>query len=266
MYEVEAKKLEQKNAIEQLRWDLENRFGFSEILNDALMKRFQQFLEDTDHSDEQGRIIYWAVATQEPAGKALPEMRKVQVRLTLFHPDEIITLRQEGVAAVRKKRIMRITCEAKEQGGYLTQEDLAILLGNSPRTIRYDIKEIRNDGIDVPTRGQMKDIGKGVSHKAKIVLEYLKGYGYSEIRRRTHHSDESIDRYVRDFSRVVYLLEQGESTPRIRQTTRLSESLIREYKQIYEEYSEHDYPKIKELLQKTVSKKRLHEKNTGGGP
>ena len=264
MYGVETKRLEKKNAIEQLRWDLENRFGFSEILNDALMKRFQQYLEDTNHPDEQGRIIYWAVSAQEPSGKAQPEMRKVQVRLTLFHPDDITTLRQEGVAAVRKKRIMRITCEAKDQGGYLTQEDLAILLGNSPRTIRYDIKEIRNDGIDVPTRGQMKDIGKGVSHKAKIVLEYLKGYGYSEIRRRTHHSDESIDRYVRDFSRVVYLLEQGESIPRIRQTTRLSESLIHEYKQIYEEYSEHDYPRMKELLQGAILKKRLHEKKTGG--
>ncbi|MBA3045017.1 MAG: DUF1670 domain-containing protein [Euryarchaeota archaeon] len=264
MYEVETKKLEKKNAIEQLRWDLENRFGFSEILNDALMKRFQQYLGDTDHSDEQGRIIYWAVATQEPAGKAQPEMRKVQVRLTLFHPDDINILRQEGVAAVRKKRIMRITCEAKEQGGYLTQEDLAILLGNSPRAIRYDIKEIRNDGIEVPTRGQMKDIGKGVSHKAKIVLEYLKGYGYSEIKRRTHHSEESIDRYIRDFSRVVYLLQHEESISRIRQTTRLSESLIIEYKQIFEEYSEHDYPRLEELFQKMPQKKGVHEKQRGG--
>ena len=263
MYEVEADKLEKKNATEQLRWDLENRFGFSEILNDALMKRFQQYLEDTDHSDEQGRMIYWAVATQEPAGKAQPEMRKVQVRLTLFHPDDITTLRQEGVAAVRKRRIMRITCEAKEQGGYLTQEDLAILVGNSPRTIRNDIKEIRNNGIEIPTRGQMKDIGKGVSHKVKIVLEYLKGYGYSEIKRKTHHSEESIDRYIRDFSRVVYLIEHNESIPRIRQITRLSESLIMEYKQIFEEYSEHDYPRIKELLQKTPPKKRVHEKQRG---
>jgi len=261
---VEVKKLEMKNALEQLRWDLENRFGFSEILNDALMKRFQLFLEETNHSDEQGRITYWAVGAQEPAGRAQPEMRKVQVHLTLFHPDDITTLKEEGVAAVRKKRIIRITCEAKEQGGYLTQEDLAILMGNSPRTIRYDIKEIRNDGIEVPTRGQMKDIGKGVSHKAKIVLEYLKGYGYSEIKRRTHHSEESIDRYVRDFSRVVYLLEHDEPIPRIRQTTRLSEKLIHEYKQIYEQYSEEDYPRLKEVLEQTPTKKRLHGKQRGG--
>ena len=260
MYDVEAEKLEQKNALQQLRWDLENKFGFSEILNDALMKRFRQYLEDTNHLDEQGRIYYWAVSAQEPAGKSQPEMKKIQSRLTLFHRDDISVLRQEGVAAVRKKRIMRITQEAKEQGGYLTQEDLAILLGNSPRTIRSDIKEIRNDGIEVPTRGQMKDIGKGVSHKTKIVLEYLKGYGYAEIKRRTHHSEESIDRYIRDFSRVVYLFNQGESIPRIRQTTRLSESLILEYQHLFEEYSEYDYPRMKEVLQKTVFKKRLHDR------
>jgi len=40
----------------------------------------------------------------------------------------------------------------------------------------------------------MKDIGKGVSHKAKIVEEYLKGYEYSEIKRRIHHSEDSIGR------------------------------------------------------------------------
>ena len=183
MYDIEAEKLEQKNALQQLRWDLDNKFGFSEILNDALMKRFQPYLEDTNQHDEHGRTFYWAVSAQEPAGKSQPEMKKIQTRLTLFHPNDISVLRQECVAAVRKKRIMRITHEAKEQGGYLTQEDLAILICNSPRTIRYDIKEIRQEGIDVPTRGQMKNLGKGVSHKAKIVLEYLKGYGYAEIKR-----------------------------------------------------------------------------------
>lgn len=262
MYEIETEKLEQKTALEQLRWDLDNKFGFSEILNDALMKRFQHYLEEITQIDEQGRIIYWAVSAQEPAGKSQSEMKKIQVRLTLFHPDDIQVLRQEGIASVRKNRIMRITQEAKEQNGYLTQEDLAILLCNSPRTVRYDINEIRQEGINVPTRGQMKDIGKGVSHKAKIVLEYIKGYGYTEIKQRTHHSEESIDRYIRDFSRVVYLLEQGESIPRIRQITRLSESLILEYQQIFQEYSKYEYPRMKELLQR-VQKKQFDRKKNG---
>lgn len=265
MYDIEAEKLQQKNALEQLRWDLDNKFEFSEILINALMKRFQQFLEDSNHIDEQGKILYWATAADEPPGRPQQEMKKIQVRLTLTHPDDIKILRESGIRAVRRKRIMRISIEAKEQGAHLTQEDLAILLCNSPRTIRNDIQQIREEGIDVPTRGQMKDIGKGVSHKAKIVTDYLKGYTYPEIRLRTHHSDESIDRYIRDFSRVVYLLEKKVTVIRIRQVTRMSESLVREYKQIYEEFSEQDCPRLKEILKTVSSKKRLH-KNRRGAP
>ena len=102
--------------------------------------------------------------------------------------------------------------------------------------------------ITVPTRGQIKDIGKGVSHKAKIVEEYLKGYEYSEIRRKTHHSDASIDRYIRDFLRVVYLASKDENISKIRQVTRLSERLIQEYLELYEKFSQEDCPRLKDLI------------------
>jgi len=255
MYDTEAEKLSLKNGLEHLGWDLENKFGFSEILIEALMKRFQQFLEESNNIDEEGRILYWATAASEPSGKTQKEMEKVRIHLSLSHPDDIKVLKESGIRAVRRKRIMRITNEAKEQNTFLTQEDLALLLCNSPRTIRYDIKQIRDEGIEVPTRGQMKDIGRGVSHKAKIVQEYLKGYTYPEIRTRTHHSDESIERYIRDFSRVIYLHEKKEPVIIIRQVTRLSESLVREYLQIYSEFSETDCPRLKEILEKTPLKK-----------
>jgi len=265
MYDIETEKLSLKNGLEQLRWDLENRFGFSEILIEALMRRFRQFLEESRNIDGEGKILYWATAASEPSGKTLREMEKVRINLSLSHPDDIKILKESGIGAVRKKRIMRITNEAKEQNTFLTQEDLALLLCNSPRTIRYDIKHIRDEGIEVPTRGHMKDIGKGVSHKAKIVREYLKGYTYPEIRTRTHHSDESIERYIRDFSRVIYLHEKEEPVIRIRQVTRLSESLVREYLQIYKKFSYTDCPRLKEILEKTPLKK-VRIGNEGGGP
>ena len=40
--------------------------------------------------------------------------------------------------------------------------------------------------------------------------DYLKGYEYSEIRRRIDHSDEFIDRYIRDFLRVIYMTNRDE--------------------------------------------------------
>lgn len=265
MYDGEAEKLKHKNALEQLRWDLENRFEFSEILVDALMRRFQLFIEENDVVDEQGRLTYWATSADQPPGRSQGEMRKVQVRLTLCHPEDIDILQHGGTKAVRKRRIMRMASEAMEQGALLTQEDLALLLCNSPRAIKYDVREIREEGIEVPTRGYMTDIGRGVSHKVRIVEHYLRGLGYPEIQRRTQHSQESIERYVRDFSRVAYLLERDEPVERIRQVTGLSESLVREYQRIHEDFSEEDFPRMKEVLA-GVRKKSLERKKRGGSP
>jgi hypothetical protein len=37
-------------------------------------------------------------------------------------------------------------------------------------------------GIVVPTRGEIQDIGPTVSHKSKIIELYLKGYEYTDIK------------------------------------------------------------------------------------
>ena len=102
MYDGEAEKLKHKNALEQLRWDLENRFEFSEILVDALMRRFEMFLEENDFVDEQGRITYWATADDQPPGRTQGEMKKVRVRLTLCHPEDITLLQQGGTPEMRE--------------------------------------------------------------------------------------------------------------------------------------------------------------------
>lgn len=249
MQDTLIEKLEQKDALHQLEWDLKNKFDFSDILSEALMKRIQLFLEENNPQDlGVGQIPYWGVVSGEPSGKPMDELEKARVTLILYHPDDLAVLREQGIRALRQCKVMRLTVEAKDQGVLLTQEDLALLLCCTVRTIRNDVRELRDQGILVPTRGQIKDIGKGVSHKARIVEEYLKGYEYSEIERRTHHSAGSIDRYIRDFSRVAYLTQRGEDLHKIRQVTRLSERLIQEYQALYTEFSGQDCQRLEEIL------------------
>ena len=57
-----------------------------------------------------------------------------------------------------EQRIVRITHEALDQGGLLTQADLAVLLGESPRTIGRRIKALSEEGIIVPTKSTRMDI------------------------------------------------------------------------------------------------------------
>ena len=175
-----------------------------------------------------GQMTVLAVSADDPPGRPIGECKRVPVNLTMDSADDLEALRQ-GVAALRRSKIQRLTRESQEQGALLTQEDLARLLCASRSTIKRDVAHLRSEGVDVPTRGQMKDIGRGVSHKTCIVRDWLAGCTFSEIKRRRWHALGSIERYCLDFQRVARLHVHGLSVAEIRVTTGLSERLIQEY-------------------------------------
>lgn len=193
---------------------------------------FQQmhsyFARYLGQAQEIGQMTFLAVSADSPPGQPVAACERVTIRLTLDSPDDLTAFSQ-GVATLRRSKIQRLTQEAQEQGVLLTQEDLARLLCTSRSTIKRDIAELRRAGTDVPTRGQVKDIGRGVSHKSQIVGDWLAGYTFSQIQQRRWHSLGSIERYCRDFQRVVHLQHHGLSVAEIRPSTGLSERLIGEY-------------------------------------
>ena len=145
-----------------------------------------------------------------------------------------IAYASHGRIDLLKHRIVRITNQAFDQGGVLTQADVSIILGESLRTVSRRINDLKNEGIVVPTRGNRKDIGPGISHKTKIVEMYLMGYDFSEIKRRTRHSSESISRYLKDFARIVVLKEKGHTLNEMRIIVGHSEHLINQYLELQE--------------------------------
>lgn len=175
-----------------------------------------------------GQMTFLAVSAASPPGQPVRACQRKAITLTLDSPDDLIALGQ-GTAELRRSKIQRLTQEAREQGALLTQEDLARLLCTSRSTIKRDIAQLRATGEDVPTRGQVKDIGRGISHKSQIVGDWLAGYTFSQIQKRRWHTLSSIERYCCDFQRVVHLHHHGLSVADIRQSTGLSERLIGEY-------------------------------------
>jgi biotin operon repressor len=180
-----------------------------------------------------GQMTFLAVSGDTPPGRPIAGCKRVPINLTLDGADDLEAL-CHGVAALRRSKIQRLTREAQEQGALLTQEDLARLLCTSRSTIKRDIAQLRSEGVDIPTRGQIKDIGKGTSHKGRIVEDWLAGYTFSQIQQRRRHTLHSIERYCGDFQRVVRLHGRGLSVAEMRMGTGLSERLIREYLELYE--------------------------------
>jgi hypothetical protein len=160
---------------------------------------------------------------------------------------------------------LRITEEAYIQGGLLTQEDIGRLLQVISRTIREDIGELQRDGNLVRTRGNEHDIGRGISHKSRIIELYLKGYTYEEIMRKSRHSAHSIKRYVSSFGRLLLIKSHGiKNVSEISRLLYQSERLTKEYLQLYEKYKKGEHwPKIyQELLEQL---KALYPAKKKGG-
>jgi hypothetical protein len=151
--------------------------------------------------------------------------------------EDLEILGQFGVQGLRRARVLRATEEAVDQGGVLTQEDLARLCQSDVRTIRRDVVALRREGHWVPTRGVVKEIGRGQSHKAKIVELYLRRMTYSEIVQRARHSPGAVKRYVETFGRVVVLWDKGvREAGEIGFIVGISERLAREYLRLRERY------------------------------
>lgn len=98
--------------------------------------------------------------------------------------------------------------QARGQGGLLTQEDLSEILMCDPPTIRRDIKDLKDRGVVLPTRGQQQDIGPGVSHRALAVQKWLEGKEPVEIARLIRHRVASVEAYLEKFKRVTWLARE----------------------------------------------------------
>lgn len=191
---------------------------------------------------EKGKLVTTVISSKAKHGPRLKELPMVEVTLTLnkCQDDEEIR-RIQGKKALRQHQILRMLDECLEQGGTLTQEDLADIIKCDPRTIRRDIKQLRKNGFSVPTRGIVKDIGPSVSHKTKIVELYLERKTYTEISRISKHSPSSIKRYLKHFSQVVLLKSKKLSTKEIAYTIGISNRLVKEYIELYLRYNSSEY-------------------------
>src|SRR5262249_40382980 len=184
------------------------------------------------------RVRLLVVAASEPAGKPLKECQKVQAELTLDAGKEDYKVRRDyGVEGLRRCRILRLTTEAREQGGLLSYEDLAFRLFNCGlRTIVRDVQALRRREIEVPSRGQQRDIGPGQTHRVLAVRLYLQGHEPNEIARRLYHTLGSIENYVTTFARVAILINKHYVDDEIAFVIRRSSSLVAGYRKLSVEF------------------------------
>lgn len=243
-------RLKSKDARDAIIQKLATDFNLTPIIAEAYFQQFSFYFEQhANISLSTGEVAYEAVAAEEPAGKHIRLTRKVTVRLKLidFNTD-LEALANYGLAGLRRHRLARLTRQAYDQYALLSYEDLAMILTTSPATVRRDVQHLRRQGQFIMTRGTKHDMGPGLSHKTIILDLYFNGYTFSEIERKTNHSETSVKRYLADFIQVAALYQQNFTENQIRLIAKKSNRLVREYIGLYQTYDKQDNQRLRELL------------------
>jgi hypothetical protein len=228
-------------------------FEASAIL-DSVHKIYGDFF-NTNGTIKPGQIQFVVTGVENGPSKPLKEAQMVTVTLTLDAGNEDLDIkRAKGVIALRQHRLQRICNEAIMQGGLLTIEDLANrILNCGERTLVRDIRSLKNEGIILPLRSTIKDMGRTLSHRVIIIEKWLQGHEYDQISQSTNHSIDAIANYIRKFKQVVSLAEENYEVHTIAFLAQISKPLAEEYIKIWHNA---DMVSIrKEELQTTLKKR-----------
>ncbi len=249
-----------KSSEGEFIWELENSYELSPKLSEQILLTAKESLL-REYQLKEGQIELTVISIEERAGKTIEKLEKKRVRLTIDNGiEDIEVLQSYGRIGLRQTKIQRITQEAIEQRGVLSQEDISKYLSVSIRTIKRDISEIKKRGIEVITRGHLHNIGRGQTHKVKIIGMYLDGKMYSEIKLTTRHSIGAIKRYIESFTKVVMARSKGIYIAKeIGLVTGLSEGLVKQYNELIKQSKKDKIRKenLKDLIERNSYRERI---------
>jgi hypothetical protein len=243
-------RLPEKSWLHALQVELQYGYSLSPVEAEVLARRVQQMIDERSGMDRAtGQITYQAIALSEPAGKPLATCRKVAVQLTVLADDDAEVLAKHGSEALRRLRVHRLVTEAQLQGGALSQEDLSLLLGLSLKSIKRIFASYRAQGQRLLSRGELCDIGPGVSHKVPVIRKYVQDLSLPDIAQQLgHHGLQSMTRYLRHFALVMVLQDRGLTPEQMHSVVGISLSLIEQYRQLYQELQRPEYERTLERL------------------
>ena len=105
-----------------------------------------------------------------------------------------------------------------------------MLLGVCDAVVSQYVQEIQTEGHLLPTRGNIHDLSGAITHKREIITLYLQGYLTPEIALKTNHSKEAVDRYIKDYHRVLILWQHDINDPdKISHLSRLAKRVVLQY-------------------------------------
>lgn len=177
-----------------------------------------------------GQCLWNAVSLQTRADS--PHLQLVPVVLTLVDQQDIAHWEAGApIGQVRQHALARILEEAYQQGGLLSMRDVGLLTWQHEEAFTRHRRawEEQHQRL-LPHPGTLQDMGSCITHKRAIVVKVV--YEHQDphqVALQTRHSQQAVDRYLKDFHRVRTCYRERPDLDFIHQVTGLSKHLIRQY-------------------------------------
>lgn len=188
---------------------------------------------------QSGQCLWNAVAIDTRADSQ--RLRLVPVVLTLVDAQDIARRAAgESPTRIAQDAVARLLEEAYQQGALLSMRDLALLTGHREGTITgYRRAWEAVHGRLLPHPGTLQDMGTCLTHKTAIVVKAVyEGRDTRQVALETKHTQQAVDRYLKDFHRVRTCYRHTPDRDFICQVTGMSAFLVDQYITLIEKHEE----------------------------
>ncbi|HYQ84360.1 MAG TPA: DUF1670 domain-containing protein [Rubrobacter sp.] len=204
-----------------------------DLCAEMLVQVIGQHLQPREHLSH-GQVLWTAIAVEDRPRRhqRLRDCKLVPVVLDLSTSEDIdLRLERKGTSERLLARALRLCRQAYEQGGLLSNCDLAELLNTHDAQIAHVLAaHERKTKVLVPRRATLHDVGTGLTHKRIICRKrYAEGKEPDQVARETYHSLEAVDRYLGQYDRVRHCRLQGLTPEQTAHALGCSPRLVQEY-------------------------------------
>lgn len=214
-----------------------NQFGFiiADKIAEEIIRIFEKLQPDRECL-EVGQVLWNALHKDTRAGS--PNCQFVPVALTLVSQQDIEKL-QNGVkpAQILQQSIARMMTEAFEQGGILSNRDIALLTKHEPnRTSQARQLFEAENNTTLPHTGVLHDMGSCITHKKQIVYKVVvEKKDPTLVALETNHSMNAVDHYLQNYYRVKTAFILDPNIDNIHFLTNIAKNVIKQYIDIFQE-------------------------------
>jgi hypothetical protein len=207
-----------------------------ENIADALIDLFNSLCPESSRL-KPGQIVWNAL---DKRTRADSEKRRYKpVSLSLVTDDEVSMFENNcPVQQIRQNVMARMIKEAYQQGAVLSTRDLSLLLVSTGSWLSHQrIEYEKKHQTILPHTGVIHDMGTTLTHKRIIIYKHVvEKKDPSVVARETNHSQQAVDRYLKDFNRIKTLVKDNKDIDFIHHTTNIARPVIRQYLQIINNY------------------------------